>query len=44
MKNPYMNSHTKITEKKTPGQIDEVERFMQSNFRKINITDNYSVF
>ena len=40
MTNPYMNSCTKITEKKTLGQIDEVEKFMQSDVRKMNITDN----
>ena len=40
MTNPYVNSRTKITEKKTLGQIDEVEKFMQSNVRKRNITDN----
>ena len=40
MTNPYMNSHPKITEKKTLGQIDEVENFVQSDVRKINITDN----
>ena len=42
MRNPYMNSLTNITEKKkeTSGQIDEVEKFVQSDVRKINITDN----
>ena len=41
MRNPYMNSRTNITEKKkTSGQIDEVEKFVQSDVRKINITDN----
>ena len=38
MTNPYVNSHTKITEKKTSGQIDEVEHFMQSDVQKMNIT------
>ena len=42
MRNPYVNSRTNITEKKkkTSGQIDEVEKFVQSDVRKINITDN----
>ena len=40
MTNPYVNSRTKITEKKTSGQIDEVEKFVQSDDRKMNITDN----
>ena len=40
MTNPYVNSRTKITEKKTSGQIDEFEMFMQSDVRKMNITDN----
>ena len=41
MRNPYVNSRTNITEKKkTAGQIDEVEKFVQSDVRKINITDN----
>ena len=40
MTNPYMNSRTKITGKKTLGQIDEVEKFVQSDVRKIIITDN----
>ena len=40
MTNPYMNSRTKITEKKTSGHIDEVEKFMQSDVQKINVTDN----
>ena len=41
MTNPYGNSRTNITEKKkTSGQIDEVERFVQSDVQKINITDN----
>ena len=37
---PYVNSRTKITEKKTSGQIYEVEKFVQSDVRKMNITDN----
>ena len=37
MTNPYVNSRTKITEKKTSGQIDEVEQFVQSDVRKMNI-------
>ena len=42
MRNPYVNSRTNITEKKkkTSGQIDEVEKFVQSDVWKINITDN----
>ena len=42
MRNPYVNSRTNITEKKkkTSGQIDKVEKFVQSDVRKINITDN----
>ena len=40
MTNPYMNSQTKITEKKTSGQIDEVENFVQIDDRKMNRTDN----
>ena len=40
MTNPYVNSRTKITGKKTLGQIDEVEKFVQSDVRKIIITDN----
>ena len=42
MRNPYVNSRINITEKKkkTSGQIDEVEKFVQSDVRKINITDN----
>ena len=41
MRNPYVNSRTNITEKKkTSGQIDEVEKFVQSDVRKINVTDN----
>ena len=44
MTNPYVNSRTKITEKKTSGQIDEVEKSLQSDVLKMNITDNYSVF
>ena len=40
MTNPYVNSRTKIEEKKTLGQIDEVEKFMQGDARKMNITDN----
>ena len=42
MRNPYVNSRTNITEKKkkTSGQIDEVEKFVQSYVWKINIADN----
>ena len=40
MTNPYVNSCTKTTEKKTSAQIDEVEKFMQNDVRKMNITDN----
>ena len=40
MRNPYVNSRTNITKKKTSGQIDEVEKFVQSDVRKINLTDN----
>ena len=40
MTNSCVNSRTKITEKKTLGQIDEVEKFVQSDVRKMNITDN----
>ena len=40
MTDPYMNSRTKINEKKTSGQIDEVEKFMQNNVWKMNVTDN----
>ena len=41
MTNPYVNSRTKINEKKkTLGQIDEIEKFLQSDVRKMNITDN----
>ena len=40
MTNPYVNSRTKITEKKTSGQINEVENFVQNDVRKMNITDN----
>ena len=35
-----MNSCTKITEKKTLDQIDGIEKLVQSDVRKINITDN----
>ena len=35
MTNPYVNSHTKITEKKISGQIDEVEMFVQSDVGKM---------
>ena len=35
-----MNSHTKLTEKDTLGQIDLVEKFVHSDVRKMNITDN----
>ena len=45
MRNPYVNSCTNITEKKkTSGQIDEVEKFVQSDVRKINITDKLTIF
>ena len=40
MTNSYVNSCTNITEKKTLGQIDEVEKFVQSDVQKMNITDN----
>ena len=40
MTNPSMNSSTKITKKKTLGQIDEVEKFVQSDVWKMNITGN----
>ena len=40
MTNPYANPRTKITEKKTSGQIDEVEKFVQSDIRKMNRTHN----
>ena len=42
MRNPYVNSRTNYHRKKqkTSGQIDEVEKFVQSDVRKINITDN----
>ena len=41
MTNPYVNSHTKITKKKkTFGQIDGVEKFVQSDVWKMNRTDN----
>ena len=40
MTNPYVNLHTKITEKKTSGQIDEIEKFVQSDVQKMNNTDN----
>ena len=40
MTNPYVNSCTKVTEKQTLGQIDEVENFVQSDVWKMNITDN----
>ena len=39
MTNPYMNSRIKITEKKTSGHIDEVEKFVHSDVQKMNITD-----
>ena len=32
--------HKYHRKKKTSGQIDEVEKFVQSDVRKINITDN----
>ena len=45
MTNPCMNSRTNITEKKkTLGQIDEVEKFVQSDVRKMSITDNIRFF
>ena len=40
MTNCCMNSSTKITEKKTLGSIDEVEKLVQSAVRKMYITDN----
>ena len=40
MTNLYVNSHTKITRKKTSGKIDEVEKFVQSDVWKMNVTDN----
>ena len=40
MTNPYVNSRTKITERKTSGQIVEVEKFLQSDVQKMNITDH----
>ena len=33
-------THKYHRKKKTSGQIDEVEKFVQSDVRKINITDN----
>ena len=33
-----MNSHTKITENDTLGQIDLVENFVHSDIRKMNDT------
>ena len=40
MTNPYANSRKKITEKKkTSGQMDELEKFVQSDVQKMNITD-----
>ena len=36
-----MNSHTKITEKDTLGQIDLVEKFVQSNQRKMNVVEKF---
>ena len=36
MTNPYVNSH-KNHRKKTSGQIDEVEQFVQSDVPKMNI-------
>ena len=38
MTNPYMNSRTKNTEKDS--RPDKVEKFVQSDVRKMNITDN----
>ena len=42
MTNHNVNSRTKITEKKkkTLGQIDEIEKFVQRDVWKTNITDN----
>ena len=37
MADSYVNSHTKITEKNTSGQMDEVEQFLQSDVQKMNI-------
>ena len=39
MTNPYVNSGTKINKKKTSGLINEVENLVQSDVRKMNITD-----
>ena len=39
--NPYVNSHTKFTEKETFGQIDLVEKFVQSDVRKINVVEKF---
>ena len=35
-----VNSHTKFTEKDTLDQIDLCEKFVHSDVRKMNITDN----
>ena len=41
MTNPYVNTRTKSPKKKkTSGQIDEVEKFVQSDVPKMNITEN----
>ena len=37
-------THKYHRKKKTSGQIDEVEKFVQSDVRKINITDNIRFF
>ena len=40
-RDPYMNSRTKITKKDTLNRPDRlVEKFVHSDVRKINITDN----
>ena len=44
LRNPYVNSRTKITEKDTLGQIDLVEKFVHSDVWKMNITDNIRFF
>ena len=40
MTNPYVNPRTIITEERTSGKKDEVEKVVQSHVRKKNITDN----
>ena len=40
MTNPYVNPRTIITEERTSGKKDEVEKDVQSHVRKKNITDN----